>query len=77
MDFIGPDRILYTWAKSSSLTTLQATGDVTDLKISLDGSLVTYTRLDGNEHYSLWIISFEDSNAQVMTNNDFVNFKIN
>lgn len=76
VSFVGPDRNLYTWAKSSGLTTLQATGDVTDVKISQDGSLIAYTRMGANEQYSLWVTSFKDTNArQVMTSSDFVGLK--
>lgn len=74
--FIGPDRNLYTWAGSSGLKVLQTTSDLTDLKISQDGSLLAFTRMDGNEHYSLWITNFEEPNIrQVMSSNDFANLR--
>jgi hypothetical protein len=76
--FIGPDRNLYAWSKSTGVVKLMDSGDVSDLKISEDGTLIAFTRQTENQQSSLWMIGFDGSNPrEVMNWNDLAGLKTN
>ncbi len=76
--FIGPDRCLYTWARSSGVMKIMEYGDLSDLKLSEDGTLIAFTRDGEDQKNSLWIVGFDGSNPrEVMTWNDLTSLKTN
>jgi Tol biopolymer transport system component len=76
--FIGPDRNLYAWTPSGSTQKIFTGGDLSDLKISGDGSLIAFTRHDTDGRVSLWMCNFDGSNSrEVMTRDDMPTLKTN
>lgn len=76
--FIGPDRNLYTWTSSGSSQMIYVAGDLSDLRISGDGSLIAFTRHDPEGRISLWMCNFDGSNPhELMTREDLSTLKTN